>query len=228
MCQLAQAPGRAAAPSHAAPTLTHVPRRSHARRFASLPALAVAALSAALLAGGGATASRSSPSGLAYSTASPHAIQPQPPAGSCRARRGGLYALPDPRCTPGALNPAVTQSTIATTICHSGWTKTIRPPASITAREKLASMASYGDTAAASAFEYDHLVSLELGGAANDARNLWPEPDYAQPHGFYLNPKDRLERALGTAVCARHITLASAQRLIARDWPAAYRRYVTP
>ena len=28
--------------------------------------------------------------------------------------------------------------------------------------------------------QYDHDVPLELGGAVNDARNLWPEPDYAQ------------------------------------------------
>jgi len=43
---------------------------------------------------------------------------------------GGV--LPDPACTPGATNSAVTRATIATTICRSGYTKTIRPPASYT------------------------------------------------------------------------------------------------
>ncbi|MGW4529241.1 hypothetical protein [Amycolatopsis sp. NPDC004378] len=35
--------------------------------------------------------------------------------------------LPDPACTPGALNPDVTQASIGSTICVSGWTATIRP-----------------------------------------------------------------------------------------------------
>jgi hypothetical protein len=36
--------------------------------------------------------------------------------------------LPDSSCTPGAYNPDVTQSTIHSTICVSGWTATARPP----------------------------------------------------------------------------------------------------
>jgi hypothetical protein len=86
-------------------------------------------------------------------------------------------------------------------------------------------MAAYGHNPQQRGFEYDHLVSLELGGAANDARNLWPEPDYATRSGFYLNPKDRLERALNRLVCDGQMTLARAQRLIADDWVAAYSHY---
>jgi len=140
-------------------------------------------------------------------------------------RGSGLDTLPDPHCTPGALNPAVTQATLSSTICRSGWTATVRPPASITSREKRASMRAYGDGEATSAFEYDHLVALELGGAVNDARNLWPEPDYARRAGFYLNPKDHLERALNRLVCSGAIGLAQAQRLIAVDWVSAFARY---
>ncbi len=62
----------------------------------------------------------------------------------------------------------------------------------------------------------------------NDARNLWPEPDYSGRAGFYLNPKDRLENALKRLVCARSLTLAQAQRQIAGDWVAAYRRQGLP
>ncbi len=164
--------------------------------------------------------------GLAYSTASAHLVQPQPAARSCSARPTGLYSLPDARCTPGALNPAATQATIATTICRSGWTSTVRPPESVTEPEKLASMRAYGESAdSAHAYEYDHLVPLELGGAVNDPRNLWPEPDYATRSGFYLNPKDKLERALNRMVCNGSISLSEAQLLAARDWVAAYRRY---
>jgi hypothetical protein len=90
----------------------------------------------------------------------------------------------------------------------------------VTAVEKRASMRAYGDAGSTSEYEYDHLVPLELGGARNDARNLWPEP------GATPNRKDTLENALRRLVCARELSLASAQRQIARDWVAAYRRYI--
>ena len=70
--------------------------------------------------------------------------------------------------------PVVTQATIGSTICRSGWTATVRPPESITEPEKFASMDAYGDSGSASSYEYDHDVPLELGGAVNDPRNLWP------------------------------------------------------
>jgi hypothetical protein len=37
-------------------------------------------------------------------------------------------SLPDPALTPGAINPAVTQDDIESTICVRGWTRTVRPP----------------------------------------------------------------------------------------------------
>ena len=189
------------------------------------PIGAAVASGAASAASRAANAARIAPAGLVYSTASGYAVQRQPPAGSCHARGSGLYSMPDPRCTPGALNPAVTQATISSTICRSGWTTTVRPPESITEPEKFASMDAYGDGGSASSYEYDHDVPLELGGAVNDPRNLWPEPDYSTRSGFYLNPKDHLERALNRLVCAHTMPLAEAQRLIAADWVSAYRRY---
>jgi hypothetical protein len=65
-------------------------------------------------------------------------------ASGARPRHPAPYALPDRRCTPGALNPAVTQSSIARTICVPGYTRAIRPAESITEPEKRASMAAYG------------------------------------------------------------------------------------
>ena len=195
-------------------------------RTARARAVLALAISAAL-AGAIASSAASVPAGngLAYSTASAHAVQRQPAAGHCHARGSGLDSRPDARCTPGALNPAVTQAKLSSTICRRGWTSAVRPPVSITEPEKLASMRAYQSPGAASAFEYDHLVPLELGGAVNDARNLWPEPDYATRSGFFLNPKDRLEGALKRLVCAGAMTLSRAQRLIASDWVSAYGRY---
>jgi hypothetical protein len=106
----------------------------------------------------------------------------------------------------------VTQARIDTTICVPGWTDRVRPPESITEQEKAASMAAYGDTASMSDYEYDHLVPLELGGATNDPRNLWPEPE-ASP-----NSKDAVEDELRQKVCDRQISLAQAQREIVSNW----------
>ena len=147
-------------------------------------------------------------------------VQPQPEPGSCHAGGSGPFSLPDPHCTPGAISPAVTQANIQSTICHHGYTKTVRPHESITEREKQASLAAYGDAGPLHAYEYDHLVPLELGGAPNDPRNLWPEP------GASPNPKDELENRLREMVCAGETPLATAQREIASDWASLYRRLV--
>ena len=190
-------------------------------RIPAIPLAAVLTLAIALPA----TALLRSPSGLLYSSASARSVQRQPAPGACHAIGTGLYSRPDPRCTPGALNPAVGTTTLGSTICRSGWTSTVRPPESITEPEKFASMRAYGLTGSASGYEYDHFVPLELGGAVNDPRNLWPEPDYPIRSGFYLNPKDRLETALKHRVCDGEMTLAEAQRMIATNWVLAYRRF---
>jgi hypothetical protein len=147
-----------------------------------------------------------------YSTASNNIVQPQPAPDSCRAIGSGLYSRPDPRCTPGALNPHVTQATIRRTICRDGWTATVRPREVITEAEKRDSMLAYGDTRSIGDYEYDHFVPLELGGATNDARNLWPE------RGASPNPKDNVENELNRAVCDGRMSLGRAQRLIVADW----------
>lgn len=156
--------------------------------------------------------------GLVVSHASAGVIQPQPAPGTCHPSGHGLFSLPDPRCTPGAISPAVTQADILSTICRSGYTETVRPSESITESEKRASLSSYGDPGPLHAFEYDHLVPLELGGAPNDPRNLWPEPGEAP------NPKDELEDRLRELVCSGQLRLAAAQRAIAGDWVALSRR----
>ena len=111
--------------------------------------------------------------GLAVSNASNDTVQSQPSPGSCHARGSGLYSLPDPNCTPGALNPVVTQVTIDQTICVTGWTKTVRPSADITQQEKAASMAAYGVGGPMSDYEYDHLVSLAIASEPHTAELLF-------------------------------------------------------
>ncbi len=76
-----------------------------------------------------------------------------------------------PRLTPGVANGAVTQTNIGSTVCQSGWTKTIRPPVDYTSALKARQMRAYGDKGPLSAYQEDHLISLELGGDPTDPRN---------------------------------------------------------
>jgi len=196
----------------------------------SSPTVTVA-IAVAVLALGGCSAPITPPVGndqrrathgdLAASRATANAIQAQPPAHSCHARGSGFFSLPDPTCTPGAINPAVTPRSIRSTICRQGWTDTVRPPERVTEAEKRASLRAYGDTGPLRDYEYDHLVPLELGGAVNDPRNLWPEP------GASPIPKDTAEQALNSLVCRGRLSLAVAQRLIAANWVSALDRYVS-
>ena len=145
-----------------------------------------------------------------------YTVQPQPAPGSCHyltASNG--QPLPDPTCTPGATNPTVTQDTLDTTICRTGYTKSIRPSKEITNAEKRANAAAYGYTGPLSGIEFDHLVPLEAGGDPNDPRNLWVEP------GASPNPKDGVESQLHDLVCAGKVPLATAQEAIANDWTTA-------
>ncbi|WP_433452650.1 hypothetical protein ACQPXS_31475 [Streptomyces sp. CA-142005] len=127
--------------------------------------------------------------------------------------------LPDPVCTPGDLNPDVTQDTIDSTICVSGWTATVRPPSSYTTALKKQQIAEYGysDTNL-SDYEEDHFVPLELGGAPRSEENLWPEPHYGDGTSA---DKDTVENKLKRAVCAGDIGLADAQNAIMTDWTTA-------
>jgi len=127
--------------------------------------------------------------------------------------------LPDANCTPGTINAAVTQATIDSTICVSGYTKTIRPPASYTDKLKKDQMQEYGYTDTnLSDYEEDHFISLEIGGNPTDPKNLWPEPHAS------TNEKDKVENYLHKQVCNGSITLAQAQNEITQNWYAVYQQ----
>ena len=158
-------------------------------------------------------------------TRAEYTVQIQPAPGTCHYRVEAGATLPDPSCTPGAINPQVSQSNIGSTICRSGWTATIRPPAGITGPEKAGSALAYGYAGSFTTGEYDHLIPLELGGDPNDPANLWLQPNDDPVATSTHNGKDRLENTLNDLVCSGALTLADAQQAIASDWVAAARRY---
>lgn len=163
---------------------------------------------------------------------------------SCEYQPGGR---PDPHCTPGAVDPRVTQDNIHETICTSGYTtrarwspdgqllwpgdegyprgEPVRPSSAYTNRLKDQGLVDYGVAttpqdarALRAAFEEDHLISLGIGGAPRDPSNLWPEP---WAGGDNAREKDRVETFCRAAVCAARIPLAEAQRQMAEDWHTA-------
>jgi hypothetical protein len=157
-----------------------------------------------------------------------YTVQQQPAAGSCHYRYLKGEPIEDPTCTPGAISPAVTQSNLKSTICRKGgYTSSIRPSTYVTGKEKKLNAASYGFTGRMGDAEYDHLISLQLGGDPNDYRNLWVEPaDPGHRKGSGVNnAKDPVETKLHTAVCKGKVTLAAAQQAIVTDWTTALSRF---
>jgi len=137
-------------------------------------------------------------------------------------------ALPNRELTPGATNPAVTQATIHSTICVRGYTRSIRPPEKYTARLKRRQIREYGYLdRKAWHYEEDHLIGLEIGGSPTSPQNLWPEPRNVQG-GWGSDTKDQLENRLNHLVCRGKMPLEEAQRMIASNWVAAYKRLISP
>jgi anti-sigma factor RsiW len=71
-------------------------------------------------------------------------------------------------------------------------------------------------------YEVDYLIPPALGGS-DDPRNLWPQP--YSTGVWNARVKDALEDRLRSLVCGGELDLATAQRDLARDWIAAYKKY---
>ena len=135
-------------------------------------------------------------------------------------RIGPPAIYPNPKRTPGSVNPAVRQANIHETVCNPSWrTRFIRPSNSYTTRLKALQIVQWGLSGNAADYEEDHLISLELGGHPSDPHNLWPEPYEPKPGA---REKDVVERFLHKQVCDDLVTLEEAQKAIATDWYKIY------
>jgi hypothetical protein len=121
---------------------------------------------------------------------------------------------PDPAITPGAARPV----TVAE-LCAS----TERQPRVIPAAVGRRVFDRYGiERPRAGEYELDYLISPELGGA-DDPKNFWPQPYRVAQWNAHV--KDALEDHLHRLVCADQLPLETAQRELAQDWIAAYKKY---
>ena len=134
--------------------------------------------------------------------------------------------LPNIKLTPGAINTAVTQSTIRSTICVSGWTATVRPPVTYTNQLKYNQLHSgynlNGDMNMKD-YEEDHIVPLEVGGNPSSPLNLFPEPRNIRL-GSYV--KDQLENRIHLLVCSGQLSLKTGRSVFLTNWEKGYQKYM--
>jgi anti-sigma factor RsiW len=123
-------------------------------------------------------------------------------------------ALPIPALTPGA-----TWNVGLAELCAPDTRERRQIPAAI--QEKVLREYRMSEVPAGE-YELDYLITPELGGAP-DARNLWPQRYTAGV--WNARVKDELERLLPRLVCDGRVDLQAAQRDIAHDWIAAYKKH---
>jgi hypothetical protein len=125
---------------------------------------------------------------------------------------------------------AVGEAISLTMICTPNYSRCIR---NVSEDEKKAVYDAYGIPGGehhgycdvTQGCEVDHLISIEIGGS-NEQTNLWPQPYSGLQWNAHV--KDRLERFYRDQVCSGKILLTTAQREIADDWVAAYKKRIGP
>lgn len=152
------------------------------------------------------------------------ALSPVLKTSGCVVHRSADGApMPDPECSPGAVNPTITLEVLRS----SEWrTRLVRDKATSPA-QKHALYAAYGIAAphnnrgASQTCELDHIVPLEDGGA-DTIENLWPMCGRRADGLAWFRMKDQLENELTKETKEGSVELSAGQRAIARDWRALY------
>jgi len=144
-----------------------------------------------------------------------------PPQQSCTTRVSNGFPVPDPNCTPGAINPTLTIEVLK----DPRFTTRCVRDAVTTEGEKAITYDWYSlphpsnNSGESQICELDHLVSLELGGA-DSLDNVWPQCGPAGvtlPQRFFKE-KDTVENFLAMQVRTGRMNLTGAQKAIATDW----------
>ena len=107
-------------------------------------------------------------------------------------------------------NPAVTQATLHETICHRGWSASVRPSWAYTSRVKHRMCVAQGMKRCAPGLILDHIVPIEVGGAPGDIANMQLQTLADS------SVKDGLENQARRDVCAHRVTLIEAQARFGR------------
>ena len=135
--------------------------------------------------------------------------------------RSSASVLSDPAAAPNRnLTPGATRQVTISEVCSVPQEEVVGN-VSIPLRRKV--LQAYGiANARPEDYEIDYLIAPRLGGV-EDIRNLWPEPYRTRVWNAHI--KDALEERLHEMVCSGQLDLPTAQRDIASDWIAAYKKY---
>ena len=157
-----------------------------------------------------------------------------PPAQTCRKdlQKNG-FPVPDPACTPGAINPTLTVDVLKDSRFKTGCVRDqaeaeSRPAPRPDERPGPAKTDTYdwysvsrpeGNQGQNQICELDHLISLELGGA-DTLDNIWPQcgPPGVTLDNRFFKEKDTVENYLAWMVKHDQMDLVDAQKGIASDW----------
>ena len=132
--------------------------------------------------------------------------------------------FPDPKDTPGARNPEVTQATVRETVCRPEWLEKIQPSASYMDALKAKQIDALQLTGAPTDYHEDHLIPLCAGGHPTDPRNLWPQRASGD---WNYKVKDQLETWVCKSLCRGDLTLEAAQAtFLEPDWRRRYLQWV--
>ena len=139
----------------------------------------------------------------------------------CKTGTKRGFPTPDPKCTPGAINPTVTLDVLKNPAFRTGC---VRDCATLEA-DKNATYGLYSikhpsnNQGTTETCELDHLVSLELGGA-DTLDNIWPQcgPNQVALAERFFKQKDMVENFLAVRVKTGKMILADVQKGIAADW----------
>jgi hypothetical protein len=137
-----------------------------------------------------------------------------PVLGTCTPGSVRGFPVPDPKCSPGAINPTITVTILRT----AGFTTKCLRNQQTSSTEKAQVYAWYGlvkpehNYGVTQTCELDHIIPLELGGA-DTLDNIWPQ---CGPQFF--RQKDAVEHFLAAQVRSGKMSLEEAQLGIAKDW----------
>lgn len=144
-----------------------------------------------------------------------------PPRQSCTTPVKNDFPVPDPSCTPGAINPTLTVEVLR----DPGFTTRCIRDAATREEEKATTYEWYNlphpsqNSGESQICELDHLISLEIGGS-DTLDNIWPQcgPSGVLLEQRFFKEKDIVENFLAMQVRAGRMDLIDAQRAIASDW----------
>jgi hypothetical protein len=144
-----------------------------------------------------------------------------PPQQTCTIHTNNGFPVPDPNCTPGAINPTLTIEVLRD---RSFTTRCIRDAATQEV-EKATTYEWYNlphpsnNSGESQSCELDHLISLELGGA-DTLDNIWPQcgPSGVSLPQRFFKEKDTVENFLAMQVREGRMDLSEAQKGVATDW----------